>query len=328
MKKGFYFCVFLILILIVGVVIPTVIVPVVNKEDPPTANGEELEVGGGENDDVLQDDEINIPPQIEDDEETDSSEPSQPPQELEEVKVAFQNAWQAFKYAETKNSELKSYVVLNQGATAKTTILGVPVNVKASVNRKIYNNIEDIYVVTDVKSDLDIGSLGIDKTMYEGFNACTVFETDEDLVQDADGWAMSLEDYVALNGITLYQIPFKINKETATVLGGLVSNPKNSYYEIKMQLNEKAWKNSYEKALKNTIQVEDTPKIESVILTIRIDKKYGTFQSIESEEKFTFDYPYGGVKYKLSATGKTTMRFNYQADISKKVKELKLKVYP
>ena len=179
-KKGYYFCVCLIIVLIVAVVVPTVVVPSLNKENLSTAVGE----GGEEQEEFgdleIEDEVLEGQPEAEPEVEGANN-----PQEIEETTLNFKNAWQAFNYAMAKNNQLKSYISISQSANATTKILGVGVNVKANVNRKVYNNVNEVYVLTDTKTNFDIGNLGVDISMYEGFNACTVFEVDENHVQDA-----------------------------------------------------------------------------------------------------------------------------------------------
>lgn len=321
-KKKYYFCVVLILVLlIVAVVVPTTVIPSISNGSLIEAEGE-----APQPEDEFQD-QTNQEFQPETNLGAGGSSVGDNVQEVEELNLTFSNAWVAFNYAMKKNNELKSYVSFNQAVNAKTKILGVDVDVNANVNRRVYNNVSEVYVLTDTKTEFDVGNLGIDLSMYEGFNACTMFDIAGDFVQDASGWGHSLTEYYEKNGITVYEIPYLINRETATIMGGLVNNPNASYYEINMKLKPKSWE-AYQKALRNVIQVEKYPTVEEVVVKIKIDKKYGTFQSIEAVERFTFEYPYAGATFKLTANGKINMKFNYQVDISDKVKELRSRVYP
>lgn len=318
-KKKYYFCVALVLFLIVSIIVSSIIfVPVLNKNNIIQAEGSNSFEEGEQDNSVIEG------------EDNFCETNEQLPESTEKVNIlnmTFSNAWAAFNYANKKNNELKSYVVFNQKDHAVAKILGVPVDVNASVNRKVYNNLDEVYVSTDVNTKFDVGNLGIDVSMYESFDAVTLFDNKNNKVVDSSGWETTVTEYVSASGITIYQIPYDISRDTATVVGGLVNNPKSSYYEMTMNLKPKAWE-KYLKALKNVIQIEDYPEIQSVTVKVKIDKKYGTFHSIEAVEKFTFNYNYSGMTFKLEAVGQISMKFNYLVDISKSVEKLNGVIYP
>ena len=310
-KKKYYFCVSLVLFLIVAIIVSSIIfAPKINKDVIIEAEGDVSDEPETEKNETTDNEK----------EPEDESEENAEASDLKEVDLIFTNAWAAFNYANKKNSELKSYVVFNQKGHAVAKILGVPIDVNVSVNRKIYNDIDEVYALTDVNTMFDIGNLGIDVSMYKSFDSLTMFDLKHNYVIDISDWHEPLTDYLEKNGITIYQIPYEISRETATVVGGLVNNPKSPYYEITMNLKPKAWE-KYLKALKAIIKIEEYPEIESITVKIKIDKKYGTFHSIEAEEKYSFNYNYSGMTFKLQTEGRIAMKFNYWADISSAVEK-------
>lgn len=315
-KKKFNFLVALILCLIIASIVSSIIfVPDISKN-----NSIHAEENFSSNEDNVQDDVI-----LEDNNFSNNAAqtPAQP--EIKPINMTFSNAWAAFNYANKKNSQLKSYVVFNQKEHAVANVLGIPIEVDAGAKRIIYNNIDEVFVETDVDTIFDIGNLGIDVSMFDSFVTLTYYDNENNHVFDETGWDNTITGYLEEAGITTYQIPYEISKETATIVGGLVNNPKSPYYEITMNLKPKAWQD-YITGIKHVVNIDNDPEFESVTLKIKIDKKYGTFHSIESVEKFSFIYEYSGMAFKLNAVGQVSMKFNYLVDISKKVESFKERV--
>lgn len=251
--------------------------------------------------------------------ETDTEVPEEDDSEMNKLTNLFTNAWTAFNYAlemEKQHSHYFSYTNTMHGDVAN-----LPVTVDVKINRHIYNDISEIYVVNTPKTVIDFGNLGIDAQLGENYTSYTMFDIANDTLTQG-GALENLTQHKKDVLLTTYDFPYVVNKNTAEVLGGIKNNPDLPYYEIKMRLKPEAWK-TYALTLQKVLGIDNVPVISGVTLNIKINKTYGTFYSIEADESFSCIYKYGEISAKINATGTTIIKYNYTADMSSNIQKIR-----
>ncbi len=126
-----------------------------------------------------------------------------------------------------------------------------------------------------------------------------------------------INDYLNYNGVMPGQIPYNFEGTTTSVL----NDPNASYYEISLTLNSDNW-NNYLKYLSANGGTGSNPKINSVNLTLKINKKYGYIISISCTEKYEISR--SGFRAKTTAT--INYKFTYGNNFEKEINEIKLKL--
>lgn len=312
-KKKFNICVFVTILLIVVMILSSVFLIPADKDTIINVEGETEQ----EKDDFFYEEEV------EEDKENEKEETVEAVNKPQNLTVVFANAWAAFNYAMKMYEKYPCYITYSQKIDGGAANL--PVTVDASISRKIYNDVSEIYVINKPNTVVDIADLGIDKNVGVSYESHTYINLKQDFAQMVSGKAMDMETYRNVNVLLTYEIPYLINKSTVTLIGGLVNNANADYYEIQMELKPAAYQ-TYIKAMKKSIGLDDLPNIISSRLTIRIDKKTGTFKSISSVEKIEASYTYEGITAKVVATTKLTMKFDYSYKVEKKINEIKEKI--
>lgn len=306
-KAKFYVCVVVIMALIVVTASSVLIFPA-TKDSIINVEGEAEE----ENNEFLE-------PDLPSEGEVVEGEENEETPQIQQTNIKFTNAWQAFNYAMTMYEKYPCYMTYYQKIDGSAA--AYPVTVDATITRKIYNNISGIYVVNKPNTKIDVANLGIDLQVGSTFESHTYFDIKNNLVYGLTGGVSDLTEHKNYFILTTYDLPYKINRKTAEVIGGLVN--KTDYYEFQMELKADAYE-KYIQAMKNSIGLTDVPKMsKNPILTIRIDKKTGTFKSISAVEEIKTNYQYGSISAAVVATSKLTLTFNYSVDVSKKVNEIK-----
>lgn len=308
-KAKFYICVAVIMALIVITASSVFIFPVAKE---PIVNVE------GETD--LKTDEFLEPDLPSEDEGVEGGTTEEAPQ-IQQTNIKFTNAWSAFNYAMKMFEKNPCYMTYYQKIDGKAQ--AYPVTIDATITRKIYNGISGIYVVNKPNTKIDVANLGIDLQVGSTFESHSFFDIDNNLVYMLNGGVSDLTEHKNHHILTTYELPYIINRKTAEVVGGLVNKSNVDYYEFQMELKADAYE-KYVQAMKNSIGLTEVPKMsKNPVLTIRIDKKTGTFKSISSVEEIQTNYVYSGITAAVTATSKLTLTFDYTVNVSKKLSEVK-----
>ncbi len=231
--------------------------------------------------------------------------------ETPELDKRFKSAYDAYLYALNMTKKYTNKVTYSQQVTTKAdTILGT-VSVDVSIGREIYNDKSLTYATNNVKTVVFIGTtqlmgLGSNSSAYD------YIDNDKGLIYGKE----SLEDFYKREGITIFEIPYDITPKTATM--NFKDEPLKDYYELKMTLKPEAY-SRYIRSVKNGVGTKEYPKVKSIIVTVKIDKTYGYFRSITSNEVYDVEYDYSGIIFKATCSSKITMVYNFNKDYSKAI---------
>lgn len=126
-----------------------------------------------------------------------------------------------------------------------------------------------------------------------------------------------INDYLNYNGVMPGQIPYNFDKITTSVL----NDPNASYYEISLTLNSSNWDN-YLRYLSANGGTGSNPKINSINLTLKINKKYGYIISISCMEK----YEISRSGFRASTTATINYKFTYGNNFEQEINDIKGKL--
>ena len=255
------------------------------------------------------------------DEPTDPTTPTDPSDEIPEedegkfqkLNVTFTNGWVALNYALGLLEDNDYKITFSQQIEAKDTTFNQGGIQK--INKEIYNvgGIGYVKTVAD-GSDIPLG-MGENYTDYIVVNSSSV-----DYKRDGGNLTTSsIDDYLAKYGYLPNGIPYTLNMSTASLSFNIV-RPKNgsAYYELNLTLNSKAWA-GYLVGLEATGGEGSNPQMQSIVLTIRIDKDYGYITSLTATEKYTIKR----ASFTANSNSTVMMQFSYYGDFQSKADEIK-----
>lgn len=282
--------------------------------------------------DIVDDGEIVLPPDdglfddVDDDSQGGSDEngggqTSNNPQNIPELTIKFNNAWAAWNYALQMDEKYKSYVSFYQ--TIKGKADSYPVSVGVTISRNIYKDISQIYVVNTAKTNIDVLDGFVDLGSGKNYTSYTCFDLENGIVSTPNNQT-TMEEYRSVHSIFTYEIPYIINQSTVSN-AYLTNSYKKSYYEVTFVLNSKAW-SVYAEVVKGEIGIQDTPSFNSITVTAKISKQYGTFISIAATENYSIDYRYGSIVASCTCSGSFNMSFNYFVKLDNNIAAIKDKI--
>ncbi len=282
--------------------------------------------------DIVDDGEIVLPPDdgLSDDvndgsqggsDENGGGQTSDNPQNIPELTIKFNNAWAAWNYALQMDEKYKSYVSYYQ--TIKGKADSYPVNVDVTISRDIYKDISQIYVVNTAKTNIDVLDGFVDLGSGKNYTSYTCFDLENGIVSTPNDQT-TMEEYQSVHSIFTYEIPYIINQSTVSN-AYLTNSYKKSYYEVTFVLNSKAW-SVYAEVVKGEVGIQDTPSFNSITVTAKISKQYGTFISISATENYSIDYRYGSIVASCTCSGSSNMSFNYFVKLDNNIAAIKDKI--
>lgn len=248
---------------------------------------------------------------------TDPSDEDEIPEEdegkFQKLNVTFTNGWVALNYALGLLEDNDYKITFSQQIEAKDTTFNQTGTQK--INKEIYNfgGIGYVKAIAD-GSDIPLG-MGENYTDYIVVNSSSV-----DYKRDGGNLTTSsIDDYLAKYGYLPNGIPYTLNMSTASLSFNIV-RPKNgsAYYELNLTLNSKAWA-GYLVGLEATGGEGSNPQMQSIVLTIRIDKDYGYITSLTATEKYTIKR----ASFTANSNSTVMMQFSYYGDFQSKADEIK-----
>lgn len=294
-------CLTLVLVCL-AVVLTSVGQSAVERQDPSKINAETEaeEDWGGESsvDEVVPSDDFEK-----------SEEGKEQAQESQTQKAPnFSNGVQALAYA-LSQLEQNSYSI-----KYSQTVVGESIGVKGTqrINREIYNE-NGVSYIKAVADGSEI-PMGLGETYTEFY-----YIDSSNVVKNRDGKILTetKSAYVSKYGILLSEIPYNLNAVSSKNIT-FNKNIKASYYTITINLPQCAWGN-YLKYIGAVGGEGCNPQMESIKLTIKIDKEYGVIKQINADEKYTIQR--GGLSANTTST--VQMKFSYNKDNSTQIGEIK-----
>ncbi len=243
--------------------------------------------------------------------------------EIPKLDIKLTNAWTAWYKALEMDSKYKSKVLFSQITNGNAEAMGIKVNVKASINREIYNNIDEVYVINNAKTDISVLGGMIDLGDGKNFISYSLFNLKDGNVY-TPGSKRPIDDYKKEKLIMTYEIPYIITPDTVSS-AYFNSDPNKNYYEINFVLNSKAWE-IYQKVVQDEIGVNQLPKINSITVTAKISKTYGTFMSVVASENYTVVYEYNGIKVDVNCSGTVQMKYDYFSNNENEIEDIRNKI--
>ena len=231
---------------------------------------------------------------------------------LKKLTSYFSNSYQALMYSLQILENYNYSITSRQSVDAKVQIMGSDVGGVQKINKSIYHVDGRWYV----KSVAD-GS-NVPMGQGENYTEFSVVDNSNIVTKRVGGssTSQSVSAYQSEFGILPNVLPYVLNKNTVT-LSSLKNNPDLSYYEITATLKPKAWE-AYLKSLAKNGGEGSNPKMSSIVLTLRIDKKYGTLESISATEQYTINR----MGMAANATSKISFNFTYCQDYSANIAEI------
>ena len=278
-----------------------IIIEVEDSENKEDANIEE---------DNTNDDNTNLPT-------IDNNENTLNYQNIPKLTTTFNNAWVAWNYAINIDKSFKSSVDYDQIINV-SAIDGI-VKAKSTIDREIYNQLTKIYVKNSPETLVEALSFEVKKTV--GYNFYNCFDMIEQKVFRKDQSVLTFDEYLEGNKCFTFDLPYVINKNTVSSIS-LINNYKKSYYEINMTLNSKSW-DKYSQSIKAGIGLKEEPEIQEIVLTVKINKEYGTLISLQAKEKYKEVYTYDGIDINCDGNGMLYMEWDYFNPFDDKAEKIK-----
>lgn len=242
--------------------------------------------GGSSNSEIVDSDEEEAPfvnPETSDGENSEANEQTQ----TIDKAPSFTNAWAAYYYALEMSKKIPCYEVNYTTVNAKAT--NYPVYVYFYERKYVANKLNEVALINTGATVVDVSVINVDSG--HPYTTYAYYNFDEKYAKTHLDYAISWEEIQRREKIFQYQVPYELNEQTADAR--ISSPPKKSYYEIKMTLKPSAWKTYKEQLVEKLGEgCKEEPTVNSISVTIKIDKEYGTFISFESNEKFTGKYTY------------------------------------
>ena len=199
------------------------------------------------------------------------------------------------------------------GLTVSSTIEGKSMGVTGiqSLTSYIYKCGDTSYVYTD--ADGSKIPMGYGETYKEYMKI-----NDSEISIKRDGSSIktqNLTSYLSTHGERPDKLPFTLNSDTVKMTAK--NNPSETYIELTLTLKPEAWTN-YLLQLKANGGDGSNPKINSITLTLKINKTYGYLISVNSEESYNITR--SGMTASTSA--KVNYSFKYSNDNTSSIEEI------
>mgnify|MGYP004670755049 CR=1 FL=1 len=177
---------------------------------------------------------------------------------------------------------------------------------------KIYKLKDESYIVTDADgSQIPLG-YGETYTEYTKLTNSSVS------IKRKGGSAKTqkLTDYLSVRGVRPDTLPFVLNSKTVKI--SPKNDPTKTYLELTLTLTTNAYKD-YLKQLEANGGEGSNPSIDSITLTLKINKTYGYIISATSKENYSISR--NGMRATTNAT--VVYSFNYFGDFSSEIDKIK-----
>ncbi len=156
---------------------------------------------------------------------------------------------------------------------------------------------------------------------YETFNEFGYSDETAVILYRNEKKLFTYSNYISEYGVAIAGIPYLLNNDTATI-DNFTSDPLKDYYQLEVAVKPSGSKDYLKCMQKNSSAVKD-PVMNSLTLTIKIDKKTCTINSVSAIEKYTVTSPIGP----FNCTSKVIMTFKYKSYASSSaVAEIKTKL--